>query len=427
MFIALLIPLLSPVLQAPGVLAVGNGIAGDSVDGIRVISDDTDVNFPESIVFNLEVEGGEDIEEVTLYYRIYPSGIWSYVYPKVAPSQYIRTTFNLYTSGIDYIPPGVGLEYYYSIRDSQGKVLETRAETLQYIDSRFQWRAADAGPLTIFWHDLPDSRVKDATQQVEESLYIISDILHVGLETPLRGIIYNSMSEAGPALPQLSRTATREQLFQGFAFSSHGLFIGVGMSPDLIVHESAHLIMEQVTGSPRAMVPAWVDEGFASYVEPGSYGSGVGSRADAAPNVMPLVHMHAIPGRSEDIRYFYRKAESVVGYLLETYGPSGFRAFLGHLNDGRDTETALQASYGFGLTGLDQRWSSALEERGSSGGGDGPSFAHLNNMLLGLLVLAAIVILVAAYVVRRLRLRMRRDGPDDWDDGLTEDEWARRP
>ena len=416
--------MLSPVLPAPGVLAAGNGV--DDTDGIRVISDDADVNFPESIVFNLEVEGGEDIEEVTLYYRIYPSGIWSYVYPKVAPSQYIRTTFNLYTSGIDYIPPGVGLEYYYSIRDSQGKVLETRAETLQYIDSRFQWRAADAGPLTIFWHDLPDSRVKDATQQVEESLYTISDILHVGLETPLRGIIYNSMSEAGPALPQLSRTATQEQLFQGFAFSSHGLFIGVGLSPDIIVHESAHLIMEQVTGSPRARVPAWVDEGFASYVEPGSYSSGVGSRADAAPSVMPLAHMHAIPGRSEDIRYFYRKAESVVGYLLEVHGPGRFRAFLGHLNDGRDTETALQASYGFGLAGLDQRWSSALEgQAGSGGGGDGPSFAHLNNMLLGLLVLAAILVLAAAYVVRRLS--KRRDGPADWDDGLTDEEWEGRP
>ena len=101
---------------------------------------------------------------------------------------------------------------------------------------------------------------------------MISQRLQVTLNRPVRGIIYNSRAEARQALPYLSQTITDQQVFQGFAFPDRGAFVGIGLDASLIVHESAHLLLREATDSPRAKVPAWVDEGFASYVEPGAHG-----------------------------------------------------------------------------------------------------------------------------------------------------------
>ena len=394
-------------------------------DDIWVVSNDREVHFPGDVVLNLEVEGESDIVEVQLYYRASPSRIWRYTYPNLTPSRRVETSFNLNLSGVSYLPPGTEIEYYYSIHDSQGNALETRRETFVYVDDRFQWQTVKAGPLTIFWHNLSKGHVREVAQSVEKSLYEVSELLQVGLETPMRGIIYNSRSEARDAFPFQSRTTTQEQVFQGMAFPDRGAFVGIGLQASLIVHESAHLLLREATDSPRAKVPAWVNEGFASYVEPNAHGFSRGLPRGTSPGLMRLRHMSTVPGRPDDIRYFYRKSESVVGYLLETYSAQQFRAFIGHLNEGRSADSALTASYGFGLDALDQRWASALGERGSGGDGSGSiSFAYLDTVLIAVLALVVLGVTSGGFVVRRLRKRAK--GPEEWD-GLTEDEWEGRP
>ena len=410
--------LLTPLyFLTPAVFAAG--------DNIRVLSSESEVHFPGGVIFNLEVEGEVDIVEVRLYYRVSPSGRWLYTYPDLTPSRRVETSFNLNISGISYLPPGTQMEYYYTVRDAQGDILETRPETFVYVDDRFRWQTVNAGPLTIFWHDLSEKHVQRVAQQVEKSLYEISELLLVSLDKPVRGIIYNSRTEAREAFPNQSRTITEEQVFQGFAFPERGVFVGVGLTPSLIVHESAHLLLREATASPMAGVPAWANEGFASYVEPGAHGYRRDFRGSANPDLMPLRYMYTVPGRPEAIRYFYRKSESVVRYVLETHGAEKFRAFLGELNQGKDADSALVAVYSFGLEGLDQRWSSALgqEERGDTSNDTAP-FAYLDTLLIAVLALVVMAALVANFVMRRLRKRTQ--GSEEWD-GLTEDEWEGRP
>ena len=394
-------------------------------DNIRVVSDKMEVHFPGDVVFNLEAVGEAEIVEVRLYYRVHPSGIWAYAYLDLSLSRRVETSFSLYVSGARYLPPGTELEYYYSIIDSRGNVLETKPETFSYVDDRFQWQTVRAGPLTLYWHNVPEQRVREVAIQVEKSLDKIADLLQVNLDQPMKGIIYNSQSEARDAFPFQSQTTTQEQLFQGFAFPERGVFVGVGMQPNLIVHESAHLLLEESTGSPRAQVPAWVNEGFASYMEPGAHGFGRGFANMPDPGTMPLRHMHAIPGTSTAIRYFYRKSESVVGYLLESYKVDNFRSFLDNLDQGKDTGKALSASYGFHLDELDQRWASTLGQQDQEDTTNNTfPFSYLDSMLLAILGLTVMGFVAANYVVRRLRKRTASQG--EWD-GLTEEEWAGRP
>ena len=404
-----------------------NSTAFAAGDDIHILSNEREVRFPEGVNFNLEVESDADIREVRIYYRIAPSGPWTYAYPEVTPSRRVETSFNLNISGVSYLPPGTEVEYYYSITDADGNTLETETETFLYVDGRFRWQTTNVGPLTLYWHDLPSGRVRDTASMVENSLHEIAELLNLSLDKPVRGILYNNRSEAIEAFPNLSRTTTERQIFQGFAFPERGVFVGVGLYPDLIVHESAHLLLDMAAPSPLATIPAWVNEGFASYVEPGSHGSfprGVDT------DYLPLRHMYAVPGRPADIRYFYTKAESVVGYLLETYGDHKFRSFIARLNEGKDSETALMASYGFGLEELDQEWASpqstpdAGNNRRNNNRNNSAPFASINTLLIAMLPFLVMVALLAGFVVRRLK---RVTGPPVYEEGLTEDEWAERP
>ena len=163
-------------------------------------------------------------------------------------------------------------------------------------------------------------------------------------------------------------------MFQGFAYPERGLFVGIGLD---------------------------------------------------APDRMPLRHMDSVPGRISDIRYFYRKAESVVGYLLETHGDERFRAFLDQLDGGKDDDEALSEVYGFGLDGLDRRWSSPpTQEVPDDSGGRAVPFGYWDSVLIALLVLVVMALTVGNLVLRKLRRRAH--GPEEWD-GLTEEEWEGRP
>ena len=407
-------------LTAPAALAAG--------EDIRVLSSEREVHFPEDVVFSLKIEGESEIVEVRLYYKTSRSRIWTYDYHELPPSQHVETSFNLELSGISYLPPGTEIEYYYSIRDSSGNTLETRPETFIYVDDRFQWRSSTAGPLTIFWHDLSESHVQDVARRVEISLNDIAELLQVDLDDkPLRGIIYNTMSEAREAVPFQSQTITREQVFQGFAFPERGVFIGAGLQADLITHESAHLILGEVVSSPGTSIPSWVNEGFASYMEPNARGFGRSFFGETSPDVMPLRGMNSIPGRPEAIQYFYRKAESVVGYLLETHGVPKFRLLLEQMDERKSVGEALNTSYGFGIDDLDRRWSSAVVQ-GEGGDAEGGStlFSYLDAFLLAIIALVVMLIFTANYVVRRLG--RGGEGPnDEWEDSLTDEEWAGRP
>ena len=403
------------LLWAPAVEAAG--------DTIRVLSDETTVSFPGNVMLNLRVEADSHITEVRLYYRVSPSGIWSYTYPQLTRTGEVEAVASLDTSGMNYLPPGAELEYYYSIRDSAGNEVVTKPETFVYIDDRFPWRTTQAGSLTIYWHDLSEKTVNQVARQVEDYLVRIAALLQIDKELPMRGIIYNSRSEAQDAFPYQSQTTTEEQIFQGFAFPERGVFVGLGLHTSLIVHESAHLLFDKATSAPGVAVSAWLNEGFASYMEPGSH---VGANLEAR-NIdrMPLRNMDTVPGRTSDIRYFYGKAESVVGYLLETYGDDRFRSFLGELNDRMGEDEALKATYGFDLDGLDRLWASTPGHEGHDDHeeprGSPFPFTYMSSVVIGVLALLVAGLAISGYVSRRLNGR-----GDDWD-GLTDEEWEERP
>ena len=404
-------------------------IEAQSTDGdFFVISDRWEVQFPGSVIFDLTARSDRQLVDVELRYRKLGSRVWAYGYPDFEPGHRITAGFQLSVTGAGYIAPGTKVEYHYVILDSEGTVHRTAPAVLEYTDTRYQWEQTRIGYLVLLHHDIPQSMVTRATRGLDTHLGSIATLLRADTTKPIKGIIYNDRSSAVAAFPHQSRTITDRHVFEGFAFPEFDLFMGIGLSPRLIVHESVHVLLHRALGPSASRTPGWLDEGIASYLEPNAAPYSGESLADFP---MPLESMTRPRGTPEDIHYFYAKSESVVAYLVQEYGVERFQGFLERFRQTGNVDAALVSTYGFDTAGLETRW--AVDTRGrpasSPRSPQRPSpFIYLDVWVLGGLVVVVMAVLAVRYIINRLRPKGDpEEGLQPWEDpNLLEREERRR-
>ncbi len=391
---------------------------------IEVVATGAEVEFPGNVDLSITAEGDADIVEVRIFYRTVGSRIWAYAYPDFVPSNRITARLNLAGVVSTYLPPGTEVEYYYEITDSEGNVLRTEPAVVEYSDTRFDWEEIEIGPLTLLYYDQPDSRVRAVARSLELDLERLQELLRLEPAGKIKGVIYSRRSDTLAAFPQQSRTTTEQRTFQGFAFQELSLFLGLGMNRGLIVHEAAHLLFGQAMGDGALSTPAWLDEGFASYMDPSSRvysGDSLSSRTN------PLKTMNSVTGTPHAIGAFYQKSLSVVAFLINEFGEPNFQQFLAQLGRGENVDASLMNVYGFNVDGLDTRWAGdapgAPAPAPSAPGSGNPSLIlFFNSWLLGGLMLLVLAAVSIRFVASKLRpARYPEEGlledPDLWDDG----------
>ena len=416
LFLLLSVVFLVASLTASSVSAAG----GD----IEIVSTDESVDFPGNVDLSVTAEGDAGIVDVRLYYRTVGSRIWAYAYPDFVPANRITATLNLTGEVSTYLPPGTEVEYYYEITDAQGNVLRTELALVEYEDTRFDWDEVKVGPLTLLYYDQSGAVVRSVVKSLESDLARLQDILQIEQTDEIKGVIYSRRSHTLDAFPQQSRTTTEQQTFQGFAFPERSIFLGLGMERGLIVHESAHLLLGQAMGDNALPTPAWLDEGFASYMDPSVKifsGGSLNSRAN------PLRAMNTVTGTPHSIGTFYRKSLSVVAFMIDRFGETQFQRLITELGQGSTMDIALTRVYGFDIDGLDARWAGEIATKRtaepSSPGRLTPDperpspILFFNSWLLGGLILLVLGAVSIQYVASKLRPeRYPEDGLQPWED-----------
>ncbi len=403
--------------------------------GIEVVTTNEEVEFPGNVDLSITVEGESDIVEVRLFYRTVGRRVWAYAYPDFVPANRITASLNLTGQVSSYLPPGTEVEYYFEIRDSQGNVLRTDLAVVEYEDTRFDWEEIKIGPLTLLYYDQSDSRVRGVARSLESDFERMQGLLQLQPASEIKGMIYRRASDTLAAFPQQSRTTTEQQIFQGFAFQERNLFLGLGMDRGLIVHEVAHLMFGQALGDRALPTPSWLNEGFASYMDPSSR---VFSGASLSSRTNPLRAMNAVSGTPHAINAFYQKSLSVVAYLIDEFGETNFQRFVALLARGNTVDASLANVYGFNIDGLDARWAGegpgAPAPAPAAPGSRNPSpIMFFNSWLLGGLVLLVFAAVSIQFVASKLRpARDPEEGlqpwedPDLWDDDFDDDDWDDR-
>lgn len=406
-------PLLGLLVGAAAVLA-GPGAGPTPYDGqsegpIRVVSVGHEVRFPREIELDLVVESDADITEITLFYRRgQRSNVQVYGYPRFTPSGTVTAKFVIDTDGANFVPSGSDIEYRYAIRDARGRSLETPIYRLEYLDPAHEWHRLAVDDFTVVWHDRPEDAVRAAAADVAGRLASLKSMLDLEQAGPYKAVIFNSRAEADRSFPMISDAATRGHLYAGFAFSDEGVYMLVGLGREGMAHELAHLYVGEAVDSPFAIMPAWLNEGLATY-----FGSDPAARSPrpvtSSEDSLPLRSMDAIPGRPDDVRAFYAKAGSVVAYMMKYWGPESMAALLSAINDGWRVEDGVMEVYGLGLEELEQRWREDQGVRAEQG-----PLPDVGSLFTSILIASATAVAVLAFVLRHLR-RRALDGADDLD------------
>ncbi len=392
---------------------------------------DVVVSFPGEVDLTLTVEGEEEIVEVRVFYRPADTRIWAYAYADFEPDTKITATQVLPPNSVTYLPPGAVIDYYYEISDAQGNVFTSDRSSVEYLDDRFDWERIQIGPLTLLYYGHSETRVASLARGVQQDLDRMLRVLQLELSNSIKGVIYSRSSDAQEAFPAQSRTTTERGIFGGFAFPEQGVFVGQGLDRRIIAHESAHLLFNQALGERSPHLPAWLEEGVASYFEPGS---GALSSRTLAGRTLPLRAMAAVSGTPNNIGIFYQKAESVVTFLIGEYGEDKFRHLVAELGSGKQVDPSLLSTYGFDTDGLDALWTSV--ETGpmdapsspirapagfpdSQGSGDNAApFVFFSSWLIVGAFLVVIVAFVVRAVYRKLRSGRGQEEYPEYDDYL---------
>ena len=393
------------ILVSATFVLVGAGPAVSDAWQTEIVSDTTVVSFPDEIEFDLVLDSEVPVQEVVVHYQVARQDVASYAYPDWEQDEFLRARFTLPTSGSDYIPPGTEIEYYYTLHDGAARSVETPRRSFTYEDTRFTWHVTSIGQVELYWHGGAQSELAFITPALEAAFERIGQVLQAHPSRPFRGLIYNSQNEVARAFPPVSATLQREQLFAGYAFPEKGVFLGVGAKHYLIAHEVTHLYTGELLGSATLLLPTWVEEGLAVYMQtPGQTFDNLKAALEGE-DLLPLRAMQALPGQADQIRLFYSEAPAVVAYLVEVHGDEKFRDFLDQFRKGATVEEALDAAYGFGVEELDALW------RGEAGGEsqESPLDARFWAVTLPSIILASVMLLAAIGYAVQLYRRARRN------------------
>ena len=124
------------------------------------------------------------------------------------------------------------------------------------------------------------------------------------------------------------------------------------------------MVTHQITFSPYgSTLPTWLDEGLAMHAESDvdeHYTAAL--KAAAASNKLISVQSLASPfsARSMEAYLSYAESQSVVDFLINTYGKDKILDLLHLYKEGETTDDALLTIYGFDQEQLNEIWQSTL-------------------------------------------------------------------
>ncbi len=339
-------------------LSAASAQAGPTVSDRGVVN-----NFPDRIVFNVSAQSDVPIEEVRLRYTILPDGTAASGAPDFQPAPSVTTSFTLEGNNPPriYLPPGTTIEYRWEVKDAAGNTATSEPATFFYNDIRFDWTPLEASGVTVYYYAGSQENARAMLDVAAETIATMSRLLGASVDFPVKVWIYNSVEDMRPALARRSESFEQSVITAGVRVSSDTVLVLGSVAFDTLRHELTHVVTGVAGEGPFGALPAWLDEGTAVYgqSDPGGF-SDVVERAIQRGNVLSVRSISSQPGDPAKVNLFYGQAWSLVSYLIDTYGPEKFAHLFAAIKEGKTTDEALMAMYGFDQDGLENAWRASL-------------------------------------------------------------------
>lgn len=317
--------------------------------------------FPLAITFSMQASGPYEISDVRLNYTVEHDSfvnVISEVSPTFSPSNEVNVSWTMDMRQSGGLPPGAGLNYWWTVEDTSGGTAITQPVTCIFNDSRFTWTSKTQGDLVFNWY----GNSKDATQSLLASsiqgLAELQDKTGAGLSRPVQVYIYANTNDMLGAM-------IFPQEWTGAATYSDFSTIIIGLSGDntwntnTMIHELAHVVSYQISRNPYNGMPTWLNEGFSMYAE-GSLDLYFSSTLTSALNEGTTITVRTLsspfPADSALSYLSYAESYSVIDYLVLTYGQDKIYSLLKAFHYGIGYDDALITVYGLDLDTLYSDW-----------------------------------------------------------------------
>ena len=362
LFAALLLMIAAPaVLMVLPLPALGQG------DDIHVLSQRVETNFPDNITFKITANSPDPIEEIRVFLKPVGSEQRTYGYMELEPGTQVSGEYVMPTGlGSTHKPPGTVVRYSFEIRDSAGRVLQTKDDEYLYLDSTLDWEEISDGILTVYYYgDFVEKRAKTVLETSQETMKNMGRVLGIRPEDPIKIVGYSNYRDMSRSLPFRSQAVREDLQTQGQAWASERVLVTL-ISGSTVMgiasHEFTHILVAEATGRGYTMVPAWLNEGLAEYgnVDPTDDYDTALAYAVFTRRLKPLWHLGSFAGTPDEIVMAYGQGKSVVQYLMGVYGEEKMAELMKAFRTSLSADQALEDVYGFDQYGLDSEWRQAI-------------------------------------------------------------------
>jgi len=330
-------------------------------DSITVISTQAESTFPTGITFKISATSPNVIEDIRVFFKPYGSKRSAYAVLDFEPGITAEGKYLLSTTGSNHTPPGAFISYSFEIRDGAGDMIRTEEKQALYEDNRFEWETITEGLITVYYYGPVRKRAQMVMDAVGETLRNMGPVLGIEPYEPLRIVTYNNYRHMSAALPFRSQAVSEELQTQGMAFNRERVLLVLSGEPNVVgvaSHEFVHLLVAEATGSAKAAVPTWLDEGLAEYgnLDPGVEYDRALAYGIYTRRIKPLWYLTQFAGTPDDVIIAYGQSRSVVIYLINTYGVGKIPLLMQEISQEKNVDQALSRVYGFDQHGLDSEW-----------------------------------------------------------------------
>jgi hypothetical protein len=331
-------------------------------EGLTILNNSAQADFPMGLRFDLSAQSDASITDIRLHYevdRVSCAQVTSEVYIEFMPATQVDVNWTLEMVKIGGLPPGSGVDYWWTVKDAAGGEIGTTPVHVKFDDNRYAWQSLTEGEITVCWYGEEQSFAQEIMTTAQQALSRLTEDTGAYLERPAKIYIYSNAEDLRGAMiyPQ--------EWTGGVAFTRFGV-IAIGIAPGnldwgkrAIAHELAHLVVHQMTLNPYGELPTWLDEGLAMYAEgvPSPYYAAYLAGAVTEGNLISVRSLSSpFSAYAEEAALAYAQSYSLVEFLISNYGRGKMLALLNTFSQGSTYDGALEEVYGFDMDGLDALW-----------------------------------------------------------------------
>jgi hypothetical protein len=279
------------------------------------------------------------------------------------------------------LPPFSQVTYWWEYTDND-KLIATEKTSFRYIDNRFEWQIYTDKNIQLAWVNGDKLTYINATKIARDAINKIQYALQVQTATAstIEVYFYPSMLDMQSAL-QLA----------GYEWASGAAYPELGVIllsvPDgnqalshiqrKLPHELTHKVLFDAYGAEGYKnIPAWLEEGLASYFEstPDPTYALVLAEANTTNT---LIHFESLclpfPDDQRKALLSYAQSESLTRYILQKFGWSSIRSLLHiYADEGVECTTGIEDVLDIQTLQFERDWRIWLETQSIQSPGDSP-------------------------------------------------------